>query len=405
MPTVPVSSMETSSSRESLDPPLDPPLASPEPMSSEIQRPPSISSNSSCGRHSSFTVPRPSSAPGYLSKKSGTRSSLEKVYSEEKHASSQTNLGQVRRIHEHLSEDEFDDDTDFLEFRLSNDTGIMRAFEDPTSTPQVIRYSKNRGDLRSSEESRLSAQVERPEYMWNSSNHSLDTLSRKSLPEKDREVSSASHGNTDKHEVQPLSEFSHQTIVNSEQQPSELLAAQIPDEGASKSDEEWQDMKTVGSYDIYDDKGRVVVHKNLQEVHENEENGQINAAKGYTRIAVDDDAKSVTSIDENTAYLFDDEDDLSRNPIAQLQMTKELLTDSQKIAYVGLCRIVMNEMAKKIACIKPNRHTTSGLSKTQGSLAMWTQRIMNRLYLHMDLSAEGMYYRYFFPLYSNKNKS
>jgi hypothetical protein len=349
----------------------------------EVHRPPSIRSSGPIRHLLAFSgMPRPASAPGYDTRSSERTKRL--VYNDEKHAASQAEVGKVERK-EQDEDDEFDEELDILEFRLHNDMGIMRAVDDPNAAPQVIRYSKNRGLSTSAEDGRLSAQIERSDYMSNASSHSLDSTSRQSLA-IDRD---SSHARKESVKSLKASDFSHQAMLESEQ-PSELLSGQMPDED-NNSDNEWQDMKTVGSYDIYDDKGRVVVHKNLQDADLGEENGQVSAAKGYTRLAGDDDAKSVTSIDENTAYLFDDDDDLSRNPVAQLQMTKELLTDSQRIAYVGLCRLVMNEMAKKIGLIKPNRKTASGLSKTQGSIAMWTQRIMNRLYLHMDLSAEGGY--------------
>lgn len=71
---------------------------------------------------------------------------------------------------------------------------------------------------------------------------------------------------------------------------------------------------------------------------------------GYTRItaAADNDLKD--ELDESTDFLFD-EDEFKRSPLAQLETTKKMLSDSQRIAYVGLCRLAMIEMATELAQI------------------------------------------------------
>lgn len=368
-----------------------------------VNKPPSLRSNKSSKRSAfSLDIPRPMSAPGYQYHVKSHRESIERTrdtaYHDQGYGGSQANIGKVEGLENNQGDDEFDEDLDIVEFRLEHEAGIMRAGDDPSKAPDVIRYlgPKDSPGL-SSEESRMSVQVERPVFMSSASNlssnslaNSLDTatISRGSASFETKErgfVKSPARRKSSK-----ISESSHQAVLEPEAKAGhEILSSQILDE-ENNSDNEWQDMKTVGSYEVYDDKGRVVIHKNLKDEDVGEINGHISAAKGYTRLALDDDAKSVTSLDENTAYLFE-EDDLSRNPIAQLQMTKELLTDSQRIAYVGLCRLVMNEMAKELAIIKATRKVASGLSNAQGSVAMWTQKIMNRLYLHMDLSPEGEY--------------
>lgn len=147
---------------------------------------------------------------------------------------------------------------------------------------------------------------------------------------------------------------------------------------------EWQDMLTVASYDVYDDRGNVVVkNKDNLEVEEVDPT----ARSGYTRVTRDEDAKSINSMDENTSYLFDD-DEMARNPLSQMQATKGLLSDSQRIGYVGLCKLMLIEMARELASLKGSKKIGRGLSDAQGSMAMWSQKMMFRLYSHMELSPE-----------------
>ncbi|KAG5366105.1 putative membrane protein [Yarrowia sp. B02] len=147
---------------------------------------------------------------------------------------------------------------------------------------------------------------------------------------------------------------------------------------------EWQDMLTVASYDVYDDRGNVVVkNKDALEVEEVDPT----ARSGYTRVTRDEDAKSINSMDENTSYLFDD-DEMARNPLSQMQATKGLLSDSQRIGYVGLCKLMLIEMARELASLKGSKKIGRGLSDAQGSMAMWSQKMMFRLYSHMELSPE-----------------
>ena len=97
----------------------------------------------------------------------------------------------------------------------------------------------------------------------------------------------------------------------------------LPDE------DEWQKMPTVASYDVYDDKGHKVVvrHDDFEatQMADNLDDVEAGGSKyGYTRVTLDDDVKSVTSMDENTDYLFD-QDEFNRSPLAQLNTTKDML--------------------------------------------------------------------------------
>ncbi|ROW10991.1 hypothetical protein VMCG_01580 [Cytospora schulzeri] len=183
-----------------------------------------------------------------------------------------------------------------------------------------------------------------------------------------------------------ISQYSHMQLATHEQE----------DTGDKDVDEGWQTMPAYAPYDIYDDDDRLVAREHNVEDDENYSYaGMGGAGKGYTRVLVDDDAESATSMDDNTNYLFKnpggtaltEDDDQTRDAVSQMQATKDLLTEGQKIAYVGLTRIELSEMVKELEKVQFTK-----ASKKQGQLAteatkMWSQKIMIRLYTHMDISA------------------
>ncbi|KAK0633405.1 hypothetical protein B0T14DRAFT_414826 [Immersiella caudata] len=183
-----------------------------------------------------------------------------------------------------------------------------------------------------------------------------------------------------------VSEFSHQQ-----------LTAKQP-EKAAEDDGEWQVMPSYAPYDIYDDDNKLVAKEYNEEEEEDTKynyGGLGGAGKGYTRVFVDDDQESVTSMDDNTKYLFKDkgistavtdEDDVQRDAVSQLQATKELLTEGQRIAYVGLTRLELSAMLKELEGTKHTRRTKKELAIAAENMQMWSQKMMVRLYSHMDIS-------------------
>lgn len=158
-------------------------------------------------------------------------------------------------------------------------------------------------------------------------------------------------------------------------------------------DEDWQQMQTIASYEVYDEKGRKIVVRQAdfetQRQTDDKQDMETGGSKyGYTRVTIDEDVKSVTSMDENTDFLFD-EDDFKRNPLSQLENTKHMLTEGQRIAYVGLCKLAMIELATELAQVRASRKIAKRLSTAQGAMAKWAQMMMMRLYSHMDISSDG----------------
>ncbi|KAK5655016.1 hypothetical protein OQA88_6775 [Cercophora sp. LCS_1] len=183
-----------------------------------------------------------------------------------------------------------------------------------------------------------------------------------------------------------ISEFSHQQLTTKQPEKKE------------DDDGEWQVMPAFAPYDIYDDDNRLIAKEFKEDEHEDEKygyGGLGGAGKGYTRVLVDDDAESATSMDENTQYLFrdkgqttavTDEDDVQRDAVSQLQATKELLTEGQRVAYVGLVRLELAVMTKEVEGLQLTRKTKKELAIAAESMKMWGQKMMIRLYAHMDIS-------------------
>ncbi|KAL5121299.1 hypothetical protein ACEQ8H_000767 [Pleosporales sp. CAS-2024a] len=196
-------------------------------------------------------------------------------------------------------------------------------------------------------------------------------------------VSHHHHHHHHQQSLASISEYSHQHAVT---QPQKKKEKEFDDGG-------WQIMPAYAHYDMYDDDNRLIAKENLEELEDMHGYANVGgAAKGYTRVIMDDDADSVTSMDDNTAYLFknkgpaqDEDDEAARDPLAQMQTTKNILTEGQRVAYVGLVRLAMVQMEKKFSAMERNRNTKKALDLQQETTKMWAQKMMVRLYGHMDI--------------------
>lgn len=178
----------------------------------------------------------------------------------------------------------------------------------------------------------------------------------------------------------------------------QALASHKTDVKEHKEEDEWQDMPAFAPYDIYDDDGKLIAREERDSDGEgNAYEGLGGAGKGYTRVQVDEDALSATSMDDNTNYLFkaqgtDEamEDDEQRDASAQLQATKDLLTEGQRIAYVGVTRLTLALMVKELDDVETTKGTKKEAKVAVESIKMWSQGMMLRLYAHMDINTSGM---------------
>ena len=103
----------------------------------------------------------------------------------------------------------------------------------------------------------------------------------------------------------------------------------------------------------------------------------------YTRLRVkeEDDADEVHL---RTRYLFDE--DKAMTPLNQMQATKDLLTEAQRIAYVGLCALTTKEMLDSLTRIGQKE-----VKPAAEQLNLWALKILGRLYYHMELETAGIY--------------
>ncbi|KAF2875025.1 hypothetical protein BDV95DRAFT_485654 [Massariosphaeria phaeospora] len=195
-------------------------------------------------------------------------------------------------------------------------------------------------------------------------------------------------GNKHAHQHSVVSEYSHQ----------QLAPETHKDDEVKKDGDEWQTMPAYARYDMYDDDNKLIAKENTEELADMSGYANVGgAAKGYTRVTMDDDVESQTSMDDNTAYLFketggsnallDDDDEAARDPLSQMQTTKNILTEGQRIAYVSLVRLAMLEMEAKSNEFERNRNTRKIVDLLQETTRMWSQKMIVRLYAHMEIDA------------------
>ncbi|RMZ91754.1 hypothetical protein DV736_g1008, partial [Chaetothyriales sp. CBS 134916] len=225
----------------------------------------------------------------------------------------------------------------------------------------------------------------------------VDTKTPTTSPRSTRDFSKSPILIKDQRASKPaVSEWSHQQLAPKEDA-----------EDAAGEEAQWQAMPALGEFDIYDDDGRIVAKAltatDAADAADKRRMARTNT-KGYTRIQLDEDAQSATSMDEDTSYLFnrphqrtdsgsdqfdaadgDDDDADLRDAATQLENTKDLLTDGQKIAYVGLVRLTMHKMQRALEDVESSKATKKELIKSLESMELWGQMMMVRLYAHMDI--------------------
>ncbi|GAC71454.1 uncharacterized conserved protein [Moesziomyces antarcticus T-34] len=110
--------------------------------------------------------------------------------------------------------------------------------------------------------------------------------------------------------------------------------------------------------------------------------------KGYTQLRLDEDEEA-EQLHAATEYLFQDGsrhdpygDNTSATPLNQMKTTKQLLSEGQKIAYVGLCSLIASEMVRQL-----RRVPGKNLDAAKQSIEAWKVKVVARLYQHMDIES------------------
>lgn len=101
----------------------------------------------------------------------------------------------------------------------------------------------------------------------------------------------------------------------------------------------------------------------------------------YTRLRMNEE-EDADEVHLRTKYLFDE--DKAMTPLSQMQATKNMLTEAQRIAYVGLCALASKEMADQL-----RRVNAKELKPAIQNMELWALKILGRLYYHMELATAG----------------
>jgi hypothetical protein len=176
----------------------------------------------------------------------------------------------------------------------------------------------------------------------------------------------------------------------------------------------WKTMKTITELDYYDEKGELEFASQPNFDSLNNRSG----IQGYTKIDTEEQVAKYFELDKKTDFLFrrgdsekdkeeaayrkedldyvseeedsdyDEDDNLDSDE--RLQATKNMLTESQKFAYVGISKLIAVDMATDLAKIKrsTSNKVAKPLSLGQRNFSNWTMYIMTKLYDHLDLTAE-----------------
>lgn len=185
----------------------------------------------------------------------------------------------------------------------------------------------------------------------------------------------------------PMSEWSHQRLHDHKEKDDH-------EQDQESDDGDWKDMTALDEFDLYDDYGRLIARGTKQDDNEAVYQGLGGAGKGYTRVQLDEDTESINSLDEDTSYLFRESDATGagyegeelRDTLSQLQATKDLLTESQRIAYVGVTRLTIFRMVRDMDRAPATKSTRKRKQKALDSTRGWGQAMMARLYSHMDIN-------------------
>jgi hypothetical protein len=178
------------------------------------------------------------------------------------------------------------------------------------------------------------------------------------------------------------------------------------------NDTNWKSMKTFTEIDYYNDKGELEFETNNFDSLAN----KVGGSNGYTKIDTEEQVAKYSELDKKTDFLFkianepnhgspsaqygkedldfehesdyDNEDNLDSHDT--LKSTKDMLTESQRFAYVGLTKLITVDMATNLAKLKfsTSNKIAKDLSHGQRNFSNWTMYIMSKLYDHMGMTRE-----------------
>lgn len=175
---------------------------------------------------------------------------------------------------------------------------------------------------------------------------------------------------------------------------------------------DWKSMKKISSFDFYDERGGLEFTTDQR--FENFDN--MADFRAYTKIDTEEQIAKYDELDKQTNFLFEiNQNQKTRLEVAHygqddesgydsdeyyhednidsdetLEGTKEMLTEAQRFAYVGIAKLIAVDMATDLAMLqrKSSNKLARSLNGSQKNFANWTMYIMGKLYEHMDLNKE-----------------
>ncbi|QHS73002.1 Mil1p SPAR_F00300 [Saccharomyces paradoxus] len=222
------------------------------------------------------------------------------------------------------------------------------------------------------------------------------------------------------------------------------------DSDSDSDDGGWQEMPAISSFNIYNHRGELELTSKVRNLEPPSETSptapsgknrkSVNDSRfDYTKMAAEQQAQRSYRTNKKTDFLFDHkvlkkkinnsqtsinltsspsttslnnennndeeedsydeyEDDVEPvndlNRDSQLNITKNLLSDMEKFAYVGAINILANQMCTNLATlclcidIKSHKKLAHRLQFTQKDMAAWKTVVLSRLYDHLGISQE-----------------
>ena len=126
---------------------------------------------------------------------------------------------------------------------------------------------------------------------------------------------------------------------------------------------------------------------------ESDESEEEEQGRGYTQIQLDEDEEA-EQLHAATEYLFADVtgvgghspaiDGPATTPAGQMKTTKQLLSEGQRIAYVGLCSVLAKDILKQLS-IASSSTAKPDLAAVEQNTRQWLANVMAKLYIHMEI--------------------
>lgn len=168
----------------------------------------------------------------------------------------------------------------------------------------------------------------------------------------------------------------------------------------------WKTMKKISSFDYYNEQGQLefTPDQRFESVKDKDD------IRAYTKIDTEEQLAKYAELDKKTDFLFEIKKDENHNSLHEddeeedeysdyeenidseeaLQGTKEMLTEAQRFAYVGIAKLIAVDMATDLAQLqrKASNRLSRTLNSSQKNFANWTLYVMSKLYEHIDLTNE-----------------